>query len=88
MRIVRVAISLCSSALLSACQAGGDAGTSIDDAPTSVAVAKPLPDSTGWGTHVLTVAEAPDGSIWVDHASIPEELGEKPTYRGRCWLGR
>ena len=25
----------------------------------------PLPDSTGWGTHVLAVAEAPDASIWV-----------------------
>ena len=25
----------------------------------------PLPDSTGWGTHVLAVAEGPDGSLWV-----------------------
>ncbi len=24
-----------------------------------------LPDSTGWGVHVLTSAKAPDGSIWV-----------------------
>jgi murein DD-endopeptidase MepM/ murein hydrolase activator NlpD len=24
-----------------------------------------LPDSTGWGVHVLTVARAPDGDIWV-----------------------
>ena len=25
----------------------------------------PVPDSTGWGTHVLAVAEGPDGSVWV-----------------------
>lgn len=25
----------------------------------------PLPDSTGWGVHVLTVERAPDGSTWV-----------------------
>lgn len=25
----------------------------------------PLPDSTGWGLHVLTIARAPDSSIWV-----------------------
>jgi murein DD-endopeptidase MepM/ murein hydrolase activator NlpD len=25
----------------------------------------PVPDSTGWGTHVLAVAERPDGSVWV-----------------------
>ena len=25
----------------------------------------PVPDSSGWGTHVLAVAEAPDGSVWV-----------------------
>ncbi|MGH7703528.1 MAG: hypothetical protein ACREMO_10565, partial [Gemmatimonadales bacterium] len=25
----------------------------------------PLPDSTGWGVHVLAVARDPRGSIWV-----------------------
>ncbi len=25
----------------------------------------PLPDSTGWGVHVLAAARAPDGAIWV-----------------------
>ena len=30
------------------------------EAPTS-----PLPDPTGWGTHVLAVEIAPDGAIWV-----------------------
>lgn len=25
----------------------------------------PVPDSTGWGTHVLAVAEAADGAVWV-----------------------
>ncbi|HWO89416.1 MAG TPA: M23 family metallopeptidase [Gemmatimonadales bacterium] len=25
----------------------------------------PLPDSSGWGVHVLAIARAPDGSIWV-----------------------
>ncbi|MFN2431405.1 MAG: peptidoglycan DD-metalloendopeptidase family protein [Gemmatimonadota bacterium] len=24
-----------------------------------------MPDSSGWGTHVLTVATAPDGAVWV-----------------------
>ena len=24
-----------------------------------------LPDTTGWGVHVLTTERAPDGSIWV-----------------------
>ena len=28
-------------------------------------VPTPVPDSTGWGTHVLAVAEAPDGAVWV-----------------------
>src|SRR6185295_2254896 len=26
---------------------------------------QPVPDSSGWGTHVLAVARAPDGSVWV-----------------------
>ncbi len=26
---------------------------------------EPVPDSSGWGTHVLAVAQAPDGSVWV-----------------------
>ncbi len=25
----------------------------------------PLPDPTGWGTHILAVATAPDGAVWV-----------------------
>ncbi len=25
---------------------------------------EPVPDSTSWGTHVLAVAEAPDGAVW------------------------
>src|SRR5688572_29884362 len=25
----------------------------------------PLPDSTGWGVHVLSIARAPDSSVWV-----------------------
>ena len=25
----------------------------------------PLPDPTGWGTHVLAVEVAPDGALWV-----------------------
>jgi murein DD-endopeptidase MepM/ murein hydrolase activator NlpD len=26
---------------------------------------EPVPDSSGWGTHVLAVERAPDGSVWV-----------------------
>ncbi|MBA2564088.1 MAG: M23 family metallopeptidase [Gemmatimonadetes bacterium] len=29
------------------------------------AAAAPLPDSSGWGTHVLAVAQAPEGAVWV-----------------------
>ena len=25
----------------------------------------PLPDSSGWGVHVLAIARAPDSAIWV-----------------------
>ncbi|MBI4410150.1 MAG: hypothetical protein HY561_10610 [Gemmatimonadetes bacterium] len=25
----------------------------------------PLPDPSGWGTHVLVEARAPDGAVWV-----------------------
>jgi murein DD-endopeptidase MepM/ murein hydrolase activator NlpD len=35
----------------------------VSDAPQ--AADEPLPDPTGWNTHPLAVAEAPDGSIWV-----------------------
>lgn len=63
MRLAAAAVSLCTSTLLCACQSGGDAGASPEGAPS--AIENPLPDSTGWGTHVLTVAEAPDGAIWV-----------------------
>jgi len=28
-------------------------------------VESPLPDPSGWGTHVLAVAVAPDGAVWV-----------------------
>jgi murein DD-endopeptidase MepM/ murein hydrolase activator NlpD len=30
-----------------------------------VAHVPPLPDPTGWGTHVLALARAPDGALWV-----------------------
>ncbi len=34
-------------------------------APLTAQQLPPLPDPTGWGTHVLAVARAPDGAIWV-----------------------
>lgn len=38
-----------------------------DPAPTLPAGERgsPLPDPSGWGTHVLAVAVAPDGAVWV-----------------------
>ncbi|HEY7530482.1 MAG TPA: peptidoglycan DD-metalloendopeptidase family protein [Gemmatimonadota bacterium] len=33
--------------------------------PRDEAAAPPVPDSSGWGAHVLTVARAPDGAVWV-----------------------
>lgn len=34
-------------------------------APLSAQQIPPLPDSTGWGVHVLALTRAPDSSIWV-----------------------
>ena len=33
--------------------------------PAGYARGAPVPDSSGWGTHVLSVACAPDGAVWV-----------------------
>lgn len=33
--------------------------------PPATERGSPLPDPSGWGTHVLTVALAPDGAVWV-----------------------
>jgi hypothetical protein len=33
--------------------------------PGGAAPEQPVPDSSGWGTHVLAVARAPDGAVWV-----------------------
>src|SRR5512147_3339138 len=34
-------------------------------APLAAQRIAPLPDSSGWGVHVLALARAPDSSIWV-----------------------
>ena len=34
-------------------------------AASAQAVLPPLPDSTGWGVHVLTAARDPQGALWV-----------------------
>jgi len=34
-------------------------------APVAAQQIPPLPDSSGWGVHVLTIARAPDDAIWV-----------------------
>ena len=34
-------------------------------AALQLATAPPLPDSSGWGVHVLAIARAPDSAIWV-----------------------
>lgn len=33
--------------------------------PLAGQVAPPVPDTSGWGVHVLTIAQAPDSSVWV-----------------------
>ncbi len=39
------------------------ARTTVNPSPTIHPA--PLPDATGWGPHVLALAEAPDGRVWV-----------------------
>ena len=34
-------------------------------APLAAQQIPQIPDSSGWGVHVLTLARAPDGAIWV-----------------------
>jgi murein DD-endopeptidase MepM/ murein hydrolase activator NlpD len=53
------------SAVLSAFLFAAGASEAIAQEPTRMAIPSPVPDSTGWGTHVLAVAEAPDGGVWV-----------------------
>ncbi|MBW3660831.1 MAG: peptidoglycan DD-metalloendopeptidase family protein [Gemmatimonadetes bacterium] len=43
----------------------------------------PLPDPSGWGTHVLTVAAAPDGSVWV--GTYGEGIYVSRDGRGDVW---
>lgn len=51
--------------LVAGCQPAADSVVSAGDAEFVAPIESPLPDSTGWGTHVLAVAEAPDGGVWV-----------------------
>lgn len=53
------------SAVLSAFLFATGATQAIAQEPTRMPTLSPVPDSTGWGTHVLAVAEASDGSVWV-----------------------
>jgi hypothetical protein len=39
--------------------------TGVGEATGGLVADPPLPDPSGWGTHVLAVAEAPDGAVWV-----------------------
>jgi len=48
--------------LVSGCSRPED--DSAGDASSS-GIESPLPDPSGWGTHVLAVAVAPDGAVWV-----------------------
>jgi len=43
----------------------GPDGDEIPDGEATARAASPLPDPSGWGTHVLAVAVAPDGAVWV-----------------------
>ena len=40
-------------------------GVLLAAAPAGAQTLPPLPDSLGWGVHVLTIERAPDSSIWV-----------------------
>ncbi|HET8712998.1 MAG TPA: M23 family metallopeptidase [Gemmatimonadales bacterium] len=40
-------------------------GALLCAAPLAGQTVPPLPDSTGWGVHVLAIARAPDSAIWV-----------------------
>lgn len=59
----------------------------VESDPTLVAPAverrSPLPDPSGWGAHVLTVAVAPDGAVWV--GTYGEGIYVSRDGRGRDW---
>jgi len=40
-------------------------GVLLFTATPTIAQLPPLPDSSGWGVHVLAIARAPDSSVWV-----------------------
>ncbi|MDT8436933.1 MAG: peptidoglycan DD-metalloendopeptidase family protein [Gemmatimonadota bacterium] len=68
LRPLRVLLPL-ALAGLPACAGTGDGG-SADGAAAGPGVvaerpASPLPDPDGWGAHVLALAVAPDGAVWV-----------------------
>src|SRR3954470_14228662 len=47
-----------------------------------------LPDSSGWGVHVLAIARAPDSSIWVGtygQGIFVLRSGRGPGEGGRVW---
>jgi murein DD-endopeptidase MepM/ murein hydrolase activator NlpD len=51
--------------------------------PRDEAQPAPVPDSSGWGTHVLTVARAPDGAVWV--GTFGEGIHVSRDGTGRRW---
>lgn len=50
---------------LCGCVEAGPRGSSPAEAPAAVKPASPLPDPSGWGSHVLALDVAPDGAVWV-----------------------
>jgi murein DD-endopeptidase MepM/ murein hydrolase activator NlpD len=51
--------------LAAACAEGPDGPGAGVEGSSSAIPESPLPDSSGWGTHILAVAVAPDSSVWV-----------------------
>jgi murein DD-endopeptidase MepM/ murein hydrolase activator NlpD len=65
--MMRAVSALLCAAALAACSSTPQrpAGPGAGAAPGALTMPLPIPDSTGWGVHVLTIAGAPNASIWV-----------------------
>jgi hypothetical protein len=80
---ITLALALGASALGGACQATADTDTADGGSRPPASIESPLPDSTGWGTQVLTFAEDPDGAVWV--GTYGEGIYVSRDGSGRSW---
>lgn len=58
-------VALLLAAMLPSCRSGPRPGDSANRPAAGRRLPPPLPDTTGLGTHVLSIRTAPDGAVWV-----------------------